>query len=134
MANSAPNKPKQGQGLSVNDLQGWAHHNVGHIWLTVVIILATISAIVWSYNVSLIFFGVGLLLGTLAPTRVRGLLFKGFGALSEIKGTAKLVTLVIAGALLIVFPFLLTLLVAAEGGAHLVVEHKILDFLSRFRD
>jgi hypothetical protein len=134
MANSAPNKPKQGHGLSVNDLQGWAHHNVGHIWLTVVIVLATISAIVWSYNLSLVFFGVGLLGGVLAPSWVRGVLFKGFGLLSGVKGTAKLITLVVAGALFVVFPFLLTLLVAAEGGAHLVVEHKLLDFLSRFRD
>jgi hypothetical protein len=127
-------EPKKGHGLSVNELQGWAHSNLGRIWLVVVLVLATLSALTWWHSLSLILLGVGLLFGTLQPQMAMGLLAKGFGLLRPLKGTSKLVALIVAAVLVVVFPFLLTLVVGVEAGAHLVVEHKLLDLISHFRD
>lgn len=127
-------EPKRGHGLSVNELQGWAHNNLGRIWLVVVLVLATLSALTWWHNISLILLGVGMLVGILQPQLVRNTLIKAIGLIQPLQGTSRLVTLIITAVLLVVFPFLLTLVIGAEGGAHLVIEHKLLELISRFRD
>lgn len=131
MTNPEPKDSKKGHGLSVNELQGWAHNNLGRIWLAVVLVLATLSALTWWYNLSLIFLGLGLLLGSLQPDFVVALVTKGLAMLDGLKGTTRLIGWVVVAVLAVIFPFLLTLVAGGVAGAHLVIGHKLLELLRK---
>lgn len=131
MTNPESKDPKKGHGLSVNELQGWAHHNVGRIWLAVVLILATLSALTWWHNLSLIFLGLGLLLGSLQADFVVAAVTRALALLDGLRGTTRLIGTVFVAVVAVVFPFLLTLLAGGVAGAHLVIGYKLLDLLRR---
>jgi hypothetical protein len=123
---TSPGRPedsdkKETKGLSVNELQGWAQNNLGRIWLVVVLVLATLSAVAfWNPSISLIFLTLGLIAGTLQSDLGMSLISKGLKALEGLAGTTRIVALAVVAVVLIFLPFLLTLCVGVIAGAHLM--------------
>jgi len=125
---------KEGHGLSVNEVKGWAHNNLSRIWLVVVLALATLSALAWWHSISLLLLGLGLILGALQPSMCMALLGKGMALLEPLKGNSRMIAIIGSAVILVIFPFILTFVVGVEAGSHFVSEHKLLEFLSRLRE
>lgn len=117
-----PEPPKK-TGVSVNEIQNWAQRNTGRIWMVVVLILATVSSLIFFPNLTLILMGVGLVLGSLLPKSVLGATEKAVIAISSYSGSTRLIALIGVGVVAVVMPFLLSLLIGAEGAAALLEHH-----------
>lgn len=136
---ATPNRPEKGhsgppkteKGLSIQEIQHWAHDHVGRIWSVVVVVLSVLSAILFFPNLSLILFGLGLIVGLLQPAQVEGLLQKAMNFMDGLTGTGRLASWIVCGVIAIVLPFLFTLLVGLSGGVHQERGLHIFEIISR---